>query len=281
FVDADLSDANFRGAKLQNVDFSNANLSRANFFKATLTGASIIDANLYCTNFRESEIGQTIFANLEMDTCVGLDSIQHSAPSSLGVECLFRAGPGLPTSFLKGIGFSQILLDYVPSLVDAGRTIQFHSCFISYSHTEEAFARKLWLRMRDEKIRVWYAPEDMKGGQKLFEQIDHAIHLHDKLLIVLSKASISSNWVQTEIKRARRREKLDGRRKLFPIRLCDMQTLHAWECFDSDSAKDIAEEIREYYIPDLSGWQKEDNFEREFQKLRRDLRQEGVTMKAH
>jgi hypothetical protein len=281
FADADLSEANFRGAKLHNVDFSNANLSKTNFYKASLIGAYIIDANLYSTNFRESQMGQTIFANLDFDTSIGLDSIEHLGPSSLGVECLYRTGNGLPSLFLKGIGFSPILLDYVPSLVAAGTTIQFHSCFISYSHTDEAFARNLWIRMRDERIRVWYAPEDMKGGEKLYEQIDRAIHLHDKLLIVLSKSSISSSWVQTEIKRARRREKVDGRRKLFPIRLCDMQTLRAWECFDSDAGKDIAEEIREYYIPDFSGWQKKAEFEKEFQKLRRDLRQEGVTMRTH
>ena len=214
FADTDLSEANFRGAKCLDVDFSNANLSRANFYQANLSGAAFIGANVFSTIFRESQMGQTVFANLDMETCVGLDSVKHNAHSSVAIECLYRSGSNLPLKFLKRVGLPQILLDYLPSLVEAGGPIQFHSCFISYSHTDEAFARRLWNSMRNERIRVWYAPEEMKGGKKLFEQIDRAINMHDKLLIVVSKESISSNWVQTEIRRARKQEKRAGERKL-------------------------------------------------------------------
>jgi hypothetical protein len=119
----------------------------------------------------------------------------------------------------------------------------------------------------------------MQGGKKLFEQIERAIHLHDKLLVVLSKSSLSSNWVQTEIKRARKQEHKTGERKLFPIRLCDMETLKDWECFDADSGRDIAEEVREFFIPDFSEWTKKEMFKSEFTKLCRDLRREGVPMR--
>jgi hypothetical protein len=277
FAETDLSGASFRGAKLENVIFSNANVSRVNFYRSNLLGAAFVGANLFSANFRESEMGQTVFANVEMETCVGLDTVNHKSPSSVGVECLYRSGNNLPIKFLEGVGFTKILLEYLPDLVRAGSPIQFHSCFISYSHTDEAFARRLWAGLRRERIRVWYAPEEMKGGKKLFEQIDRAIQLHDKLLIVLSTESISSNWVQTEIRRARKQERLKSERKLFPIRLCDMETLKAWECFDSDSGRDVAEEVREYFIPDFSGWTKPGRFEREFEKLCQALRKEGVT----
>jgi TIR domain len=196
------------------------------------------------------------------------------------VECLYRSGNNLPMQFLEGVGFSKILLQYLPDLVSAGSPIQFHSCFISYSHTDEAFARTLWLNMRKARIRVWYAPEEMKAGRKLFDQIDRAIQLHDKLLIVLSKESISSNWVETELRRARRQEKLRKERKLFPIRLCDMKTLQKWQCFDVDSGRDIAQEVREYFIPDFSSWQDPNNFEESFKKLTADLRLEGVQLSS-
>ena len=281
FVEADLSDANFREANCRGVDFSHSNLSRANFYRADLRGASFIGSNVFSTIFRESSIGQTVFANLDMETCVGLDSVRHSKHSSVAVECLYRSGSNLPLKFLKGVGLSQILLDYLPSLIQAGSPIQFNSCFVSYSHTDEAFARRLWNSIRNEGIQVWFAPEEMKGGRKLFEQIDRAIHMHDKLLIVLSKESISSEWVQTEIRRARKQEKLKRERKLFPIRLCSMDTLQSWECLDSDSGRDIAVEIREYFIPDFSAWRKEELFEAAFKKLCRDLRREGVSTINH
>ena len=254
FSDADLAGANFRGARLHGVDFSNANLTKANFYQADLSEAAFIGANLFMTIFREARMAQCVFAHLDMETCVGLETVQHTAPSSIGVECVYRSGNNLPMKFLEGAGFSKTFLSYLPELVQAGTPIQFHSCFISYSHLDEAFARHLWIALRNEQIRVWYAPEDMQGGKKLFDQIDRAIHLHDRLLIVLSSSSLESSWVQTEIKRARKQEAKKGERKLFPIRLCDMATLKAWECFDADSGRDIAEEIREYFIPDFSEW---------------------------
>lgn len=278
FEDADLCGADFHGAILRSTHFINTDLSRANFYRASLVGAVFIGSNLYLTNFRETEMGETTFADVEMETCTGLDSVTHRAPSSMGVECLYRFGNNRPGAFLDGFGFPKVFQDYLPSLIEAGDTFQFHSCFISYSHADEGFAHRLWASMKRERIRVWYAPEDMQGGKKLSDQIDRAIQLHDKLLIVLSKASIASGWVQTEIRKARRQEKLAGKRKLFPIRVCDIQLLQEWECFDADTGRDIAQEIREYFIPDFSGWTKAARFDREFQKLCRDLRGEGVQM---
>ena len=72
-------------------------------------------------------------------------------------------------------------------------------------------------------MRVWYAPEEMKGGKKLHEQIYEAIRLHEKLLLVLYDHSLQSAWVATEIRRARKSEVKEKRRKLFPIRLVDFQ----------------------------------------------------------
>jgi len=126
--------------------------------------------------------------------------------------------------------------------------------------------------MRSENLRVWYAPEDMKGGRKLHEEIFRAIQVHDKLLLVLSEHSMKSEWVTTEIRGARRVEREEKRRKLFPIRLVNFETIQKWECFDADSGKGLAVELREYYIPDFSNWKDHDAFEREFAKLLRDLR---------
>jgi len=42
--------------------------------------------------------------------------------------------------------------------------IHYQSCFISYSSQDEEFARRLHEKMRGEKLRVWFAPEDRQGG---------------------------------------------------------------------------------------------------------------------
>ena len=129
-------------------------------------------------------------------------------------------------------------------------------------------------------MRVWFAPEDLKGGKKLHEQLFEAIQIHDRLLIVLSEHSIQSEWVMTEIRKAREAEKKEKRRKLFPIRLCDFETLRDWTCFDADTGKDLAVEVREYFIPDFSNWKVFADghpaaFESAFARLKKDLEAEN------
>ena len=76
----------------------------------------------------------------------------------------------------------------------------------------------------------------------------------------------------TELRKAFKAERREGRRKLFPVRLVDMETIRAWECFDADSGKDLAIELREYFIPDFSDWKNHDAFESAFARLLQDLR---------
>jgi hypothetical protein len=166
----------------------------------------------------------------------------------------------------------ETLIASLPAIIGGMEPIQFYSCFISHHSKDQAFADRLHSRMVQEKLRVWYAPEDRKGGEKLHEQIDEAIRVHDKLLLVLSPASMGSEWVKTEIRKARRAEVKEQRRKLFPIRLVEFETLRDWECFDADSEKDLGVEIREYFIPDFSKWKDHDAFEVAFARLLDDLR---------
>jgi len=151
-------------------------------------------------------------------------------------------------------------------------SFQFYSCFISYSSADEPFCRRLHERLQDAGLCVWFAPHDIQGGKKLHEQIDQAILVYDKLLLVLSPHSMQSPWVEFEIRRARRREVAEQRRLLFPVRLVDYEAIKAWECFDADTAKDLATEVREYYIPDFTAWKDHDAFETAVGQLLRDLK---------
>jgi hypothetical protein len=90
---------------------------------------------------------------------------------------------------------------------------------------------------------------------------------------VLSEASLQSEWGMTELRKARQAERR-SERKLFPVRLVGMETLRDWECFDADSGKDLAVELREYFIPDFSHWKEHDSFEAAFARLLKDLRAE-------
>jgi serine/threonine protein kinase len=150
--------------------------------------------------------------------------------------------------------------------------IQFYSCFISYSNEDKDFAQRLYSRLRDAGLRVWFAPENVKSGVKLFDQVDQAIEMHDRLLLVLSESSLHSDWVKKEIRSARRLERASGRLKLFPVRLTNFETLQQWVCTDSATAEDLAEEVRSYFIPDFSNWKSYDDFEKAFARLLDDLK---------
>ena len=78
----------------------------------------------------------------------------------------------------------------------------------------------------------------------------------------------------TELRKARKAERQSGQRKLFPVRLVDFATLRDWECFDADSGKNLASELREYFIPDFSHWKEHDQFEAAFTRLLKDHRAE-------
>ena len=91
----------------------------------------------------------------------------------------------------------------------------------------------------------------MAPGQKIHEQIYEAIRLHDKLLLILSEHSVNSEWVKTDIRKARNREVTDNRRMLFPVSLVGFQPPKEWERFDAEIGKDSAVEIREILHPRL------------------------------
>lgn len=281
---AKLSGARLTGAHLIDADFSNADLCFADLLDAKLggtdlSGAELISANLdgadlSGADLSKARIGRTVFADNDLSEVNGLDTVMHHGPSTIGIDTLYRSGGNIPEAFLRGAGVPDIFIKYLPSLVSAEQVVQYYSCFISYSTKDEEFAKRLHSRLRDEHVRVWFAPEDMQGGQKLHEQIDEAIRVYDRLLVVLSDHSIISEWVKTEVRRACKQEVREKRRKLFPIALVDFETLKGWEFFDADLGKDLAAEVREYYIPGFQNWKNHDSFETAFKKLLKALKAE-------
>lgn len=98
------------------------------------------------------------------------------------------------------------------------------------------------------------------------------VRAYDRLLLILSEPSMKSEWVKTEIAKARKRELREQRRMLFPVSLVGFDAVRDWECFDADTGKDSAREIREYFIPDFSEWKNHDRYQTGFERLLKDLK---------
>jgi tetratricopeptide (TPR) repeat protein len=155
--------------------------------------------------------------------------------------------------------------------------IQYYSCFISYSDKDQQFADRLYSDLQANGVRCWFAPHQLQAGKKIHEQIDEAIRLYDKILLILSEHSIDSQWVATEIAQARSRESKGGVRVLFPVRIVSFEVLKNWKMFDADLGRDSARIVREYYIPDFSNWMNPAAYQAQFKRLLADLKAESST----
>ena len=130
-------------------------------------------------------------AGVDLSVVQGLDSIRRHGPSTIGIDTLYRSKGRIPEVFLRGCGVPDEFITYVISLI--GRPFDYHSCFISYSSKDSALAKRLYADLQTAGVRCWYAPEDMKIGDKFRSRIDEAIHFHDKLLLILSKHSLEAH----------------------------------------------------------------------------------------
>lgn len=264
---ADLSEANLCGADLFGAYLFRTNLKEANLKEANLSAADLSAANLTGTILQGTDwymtfVGQTTFADVDLSEAIRLDQVQHWGPSTIGIDTIYKSKGKIPEVFLRRAGVPDVLIEYIPSLLE--QPLQFYSCFISYSSKNETFVRRLHADLQAKGVRTWFAPEDLKIGDKFPQRIDEAIRIHDKLLIVLTKQSIESSWVAREVSAAREREAKEKRTILFPIRL-DNAVM--------SSEKDWAIVLRESrHIGDFRGWKEHDKYQEAFNILLRDLK---------
>ena len=255
---ADLSGADLSRADLSQTYLGNTNLSRANLSRANLSGAKLSDAYL----------GWTTFADVDLSTVRGLDKLNHQGPSTIGIDTIYKSHGNIPEVFLRGCGVSDTFIEYMASLV--GKPIEFYSCFISYSTKNQDFADRLYADLQAKGVRCWFAPEDLKIGDRFRQRIDESIKLYDKLLLILSEESIASQWVEAEVDAALEKERRqEGRTVLFPVTIdrAAWDTDQAWASFIR----------RNRHIGAFSNWKDHDAYQKAFDRLLRDLKAETAS----
>ncbi len=105
----------------------------------------------------------------------------------------------------------------------------------------------------------------MKTGDRIRDTIDQEIRLREKLLVVLSSASIASTWVEDEVEAALAEERTSPERRtvLVPITIDPAveETNRAW-------ARTIK---RTRHIGDFTQWQDPDAYQHALARLLYDL----------
>jgi hypothetical protein len=273
--DADLSNsnlrhANLRGANLFLTRFYGANLSVANLSFAYLHGTILSSSDLSAAQFGQATFLETIITDCDLGTATGLECASHLGPSTVGIDTLFKSKGRIPKCFLRGCGVPE---DFVRDLSPYfGRPIAFNSCFISYSHEDNAFARLLHDRLQEQGVRCWLDEHQLLPGDDLHEGIDRGIRLWDKVLLCASKASLTSWWVDGEINRAFQKEaqimKERGKKvlALIPLNLDGF-------LFSADYQSGKKAEITSRVAANFVGWEKDPALcDRELGKVLRALR---------
>ena len=164
-------------------------------------------------------MGYTSFGDNALTTVKRLETVQHYGPSTIGLDTIYKFKGSITEVFLRGAGVPEDFIVYMRSLV--GKPIDFYSCFISYSSQDDDFAQRLHADLQQQGVRCWFAPEDLKIGDKFRTRIDESIRIYDKVMVVLSENSIPSGWVEKEVETAFEREQREKKLVLFPIRLDD------------------------------------------------------------
>jgi uncharacterized protein YjbI with pentapeptide repeats len=265
---ADLSGANLNEAYLNGADLSGVHLNVANLQRADLRGVNLGGAILNGTilsgaNINKAILVETVLGNINLKEVKNLESCNHHGPSIISHRTLTMSGE-LPIEFLRGCGLPNTLIENYPSIL-LDKSIQFYSCFISYSHKDEEFAKKILNDLQDQDVRCWFVPKDLNFSDKIKSRIDEATRLHNKLLIILSENSIESDWMENEVEIALEKETKPPKIPvLFPIRIDDavIKTDKAW----------VATICRTRYIWDFTNWKDPDFYKKSFERLIQDLK---------
>jgi hypothetical protein len=152
------------------------------------------------------------------------------------------------------------------TILSSKAPIQYYSVFISYSSADQMFAERLHADLEAHGISCWFAPEDLRIGDKIRASIDTAIRVHDKLLLILSKHSTTSQWVEQEVESTLEKERREQRTTLFPIRLDDevMKSVTGWTLYLRNTRN----------IGDFKNWEAPEAYKKALGRLILDLKSE-------
>jgi len=259
---ANLRSTQFVEANLNAANLSGSDLSGANLKKASLVGANLTRANLDGVDLSYCIIGGTLFGNVDLSVVKGLETLIHLGPSPIGIDTVYKSKGEIPEVFLENAGVPKDLIVFIESHIE--QTEVLFSCFVSYSGKDEPFAHKLFEDLLGQDVRCWLISERVRKNERHYPLIDAALNLHDKEILVMSKNSLESDWLEDEIYAAFEKEEQTGEMILLPIILDDSVKY-------SDMPW-IAKVRRSRQVYDFSLWQDEETYKEMLDSLARELK---------
>ena len=217
--------ANLAGANLEGANFAGASLVRSNLSDAMLSGTDLFQTqiwgcNLNGANFDGAALGYTVFQDCDLRGAAGLELARHDAPSTIGVDTLYRSGGHIPAVFLAGVG--------IPSSVAALQDVVSASspdlaeCYIACRDDDEEFARQLSDGLNSLGVRTWVFSERVRGSALVSrlsssdqEEVERWLRDYDKIVVVASSRALDTETILNDITAARDKQQSADRWLLY------------------------------------------------------------------
>ncbi len=259
--------ADLRAAQIRRTDLAWADLSHSKLF-----GTSFSDCSADHTKFKGAYLAGTTFVEMDLRTSdiqceLNAHDLKISGPCTIDRSTLARSRGQLPGWFLSRCGLTPwevaatrlfetdltgLEVSEINNEIFEKRTkgvILVGGAFISYSRANDAFVDKLESSLCADGVNTWRDKHHMVAGPVERQLLD-AIRLNDVVILVLSRESVRSDWVELELDRARRKEKQNERDVLLPVALDD-----DWKakCEQPESAV-LWRQVAKKNVIDFSNW---------------------------
>jgi hypothetical protein len=285
-VRADFVGTQLGGANLTRSDFSRGEIAGSYLYSANLEETKLVGTNIAGVNFNRATLAgadlsgaialSTVFANLDLSRVKGLPAVEHRGPSTIGIDTLYKSRGSIPDAFLRGAGVPDSLIAYAKALVTAAT--EFYSCFISYSHVNKSFARRLHDTLQSRGVRCWLDEKQLLPGHDIYDEVDRGIRLWDKVLLCCSEDSLTSWWVDNEIATALEKEQRLTKERgtkihaIIPIDMDGYLFMDVWK-------SGYRAQLRRRLAADFTGWVTDtEKFDRAIENVIRALRSDQGAM---
>ncbi len=238
--DANLSGANLTNVNLQRTSLIGANLSGANFTGASFAGASLVRANLSGATLNGADLfqtqvwgcdltgadltgaalGYTVFQDCDLRAAAGLEQTRHDAPSTIGLDTLYRSGGLVPAAFLAGAGVPPSVASFQETIAAAPPALT--ECYIACRDGDEEFARRLSDGLSALGVSNWVFSERVRGSALVSrlsssdqEEVERWLRNYDKLIVVASSRAMDTEAILNDITAARNKQQSADRWLLY------------------------------------------------------------------
>jgi len=202
-TDADLTGASFAGASLVRANMTNAKCTNSDFFQTQFWGV-----DLSCTDLTGSLFGYSIFQDCDLSGAIGLGLVRHDAPTTIGLDTLFRSRGQIPESFLMGAGLPSVAAGFLGAAKDDVTSLR--EVFIACIDEDQEFAKTLRDDLRARGVRCWVFSEEVRGNALVDrhsasdqEEIERWLRDYNKMVVLGSAASLEAEAILNDLTHAK------------------------------------------------------------------------------